>query len=107
MTKTRTRTDAPKMWAAYVGMAQGQGITLHGSRLDALLSIADALELLTPDEDAGRVDVTEKDLGRRIEQHCLPTADDWYVQEVEIPLTTQDPVAPLPSTGVPPLGTGE
>lgn len=88
-----TAAPAPRTtyWAAYVGTSMGQSITLHTSERDALEEIADYLWGQQPDDEKEEheqqaiEEQSDEDLEAAIEDHCLSGADDWHVNEVELP----------------------
>ena len=72
----------PTQWAAFVGTANGQSITLHPTRRAALEEVYTTL--LGATEDPEHPYGEDAELEEAIEEHCLSGADDWYVQEVSL-----------------------
>ena len=68
-----------RYWAAFVGTAMGQGITLHTSQHAALLEVASSLGVeLDENLDDAQID-------NILAGWCNRRADDFCVQEVAIP----------------------
>jgi hypothetical protein len=76
-----SRWIARPRYAAYVGNANGQSITLHETYTEALGEVEDALLLDTT--DAYGDDLDDESLEARIEDHCNDRADDWHIETLE------------------------
>ena len=89
-------------WAAYAGTAVGSEISLHATRREALDAVVDALGIHDPAEDDDHfredgddaerdpderplADLDDDELDDRIQAYTDSCADDYEVQEVDLP----------------------
>ncbi len=76
------------LWAAFAGSALESGITLHLTEREALEAVINVLGLDFGSEEYSRGQLSDHDnesLRNQLEDYCSDRADDWCVQEVEIP----------------------
>lgn len=71
-------------WAAFLGTANGQEITLHETEREALEHVAESLGIQFNDPDDPQQVRDDDELRDAIEDHCNDGADDWHIQELEI-----------------------
>lgn len=73
------------LWAAYVGMAEGDGITLHTTKREALESCAEALGVPFNDPDDPQQVRDDEELADALDEESNGGSRDWCVEEVTIP----------------------
>lgn len=73
------------LWAAYLGSARGDGITLHRTRREALETVAEGLSVPFNDPDDPQQVRDDAELEEAIDEACSGSADDWCVAEVTTP----------------------
>lgn len=77
-----TSTDR-QLWAAYAGSADGSEITLHATENAALRAVVAALGI---DVEGRELDLDDDEAIREaLDDYCSTRADDYEVQEVELP----------------------
>lgn len=74
-----------ELWAAYVGMAEGDGITLHRTEREALESCAEAMgvPLNAPDDPQQVRD--DEELREALDEESNGGSRDWCVERVTTP----------------------
>ena len=81
-------TGRKTYWAAFAGSALGQEITLHRTEQEALDAVVAALGLEEhedEEDDRAVCDMDEEELREFLDDWCSARADDWCVDEVEVP----------------------
>lgn len=85
MADETTTTGLPKLWAAFAGSAYSQEITVHTTEFEALWSCVEALSLDEEDRELDRETSDAADVRSALDDYCSSRADDWHVNEVELP----------------------